>query len=109
MLKQLMQTCLENRNRKIAGRATRTAPLTILGHADGHPTFLVLFDANPAPRLLNPLHLLLEQHQLSAAEPLGLDEFAVAVAFGPDEVTLAVALSVKLPLEIPDLMTDITV
>lgn len=74
-------------------------------------TFLVLFNANPSPRLLNPLHLLLVQNQLSAAETLGLDKFAVAVALGLDEVAVAVALAVALPLklslEIPDLMTDV--
>lgn len=60
-------------------KATRTAPLTILGHADRHPTFLVLLDAHPAPRLLDLFNLLLVQNQLPAAEPFGLDNFPVAM------------------------------
>lgn len=74
-------------------RATRTAPLTILGHADRHPTFLILLDAHSAPRLLNLLNLLLVQDQFPAAESLGLDDFPVRVAM---------ATLVQLPLEVPN-------
>jgi hypothetical protein len=50
--------------------------LAILGHADGHPTFLVLFDAHTVPRLLDTLDLLLVQHQLARAQALGADQIA---------------------------------
>lgn len=39
--------------------------LAILRHADGHPTFLILLNAHPAPRLLNPLDFFLVQDELA--------------------------------------------
>lgn len=71
----------------------RAAPLTILWHANGHPTFLVLLDANPAPWLLDPLDFLLIENQLASAEPLGLDDLAVAMP----------------PCKVPNLGTEVAV
>src|SRR3569833_957999 len=63
----------------------------ILRYADGHPTFLVLLDAHAATRLLDLLHLLLEEHELAVAQALRRHELAVRAPLAPRQLELEIA------------------
>ena len=95
------------------GEENRAPSRSILGHADGHPTFLVLLDAHATPRLDNLLDLLLIDDELARWQALRLDQLtagAHAVAAMTVVVMVPVdAQEVALRLELCDLHVDVPV